>query len=105
MNEDRITERLREIVEASGVSVRATHHPGSLTVEFTTSPKLWWTWQDCDQATAAILDAPFARPDKYGCHPEGEVTGTVGDLFSTDHTRSHDYWRFRVESTALAASL
>ena len=104
MNHEDITERLRVIVEKAGVIIRAEHHPSSLTVEFTTSPHLDWTWNDCDQATLAIVDAPFTRPDKFGCHPEGEIPGTIGDLFSTDHDRAHSHWRFRVESTELATA-
>ena len=101
MNSDRITARLRQIVEEAGVVIRAELHPGSLTVEFVTSPKMTWTWADCDKATKAILDSPFASPDKFGCRLEGEVWGTVGDLFSTDHNRSHDHWRFRIENVQL----
>jgi len=98
MNNDRIVERLRSIVEAAGVRVQAVVHPSSLRVEFTTSPPLWWNWAQCDKATNEILDAPLAEPDRFGCHPEGRTAGTIGDHFSTDHDRTHSFWRFRLET-------
>ncbi len=105
MNAQHITNRLREILEDAGLHVRSEHHSASLRVEFTTSPPLTWTFQQCDRATETILDSPYARPDKFGCHPQGERIGTIGDLFSTNHDRTHNYWDFRLETYDLDPDL
>ena len=98
MNDDRITARLATVVERAGLSIRGEHHASSLRVEFTTSPPLHWTYAQCDAATKQVLDAPLATPNRYGCHPSGQTSGTIGDHFSTDHDRIHSYWRFRLET-------
>ena len=98
MNNDQITDRLRTVLTAAGLQVNHEHHPGSLTVEFTTCPPLWWTYAQCDAVTAKVFGAPLATPDKFGCHPQGQTPGTIGNLFSTHHDRLHHHWRFRLEA-------
>ena len=96
--DNHIATRLREVLKAAGLHVRGEYHRNGLSVEFTTSPPLTWTYAQCDNATKNILDAPLARPDKFGCHPEGQTPGAIGEHFSTDHDRIHSYWRFRLET-------
>lgn len=83
MNNDRIAERLMDIVNAAGVTIRATHHASSLTLELTTSAPLTWSFADCDRASRAILDADcFGKP--------------VGACFGTTHDSTHNHWRFQL---------
>lgn len=105
MNAQHITDRLREILEEAGLHVRGEHHPASLRIEFTTSPPLTWTYAQCDQASEDIYNTPYARPDKFGCHPQGEPTGTIGEIFSANHDRSHSFWDFRLETYDLDPDL
>jgi hypothetical protein len=92
VNSDQITQRLRDALESAGLTITSERHPASLTVEFSTCPPLTWSFADCDQATAAIFDT--------------EIGGkTIGDHFSTDHDRTHSYWRFRLETYDLDPEL
>lgn len=84
MNNDLLTSQLRSVLQDAGLEIRHEAHLGSLSVEFTTSPPLFWGWARCDEATCTILDS--------------QVAGwKLSDLFSAEHDRQHSYWSFRLE--------